>query len=194
MRKIKDIEFSRADSGGMDGRPSSGDQVQDGNKSHHRAADINRHLHHIRPNYRGHAALEGIDQRQHGDDGDRHNIVGGPNRNSYDDGNCEDAHALGGGAGQEKKSGGERAQAATEAMLHELVGGHHASGKIFWYENDADQHPRNEVSKNQLQESEVGIVGEAGDADDGQRAGLGGHNRERNRRPWNVLVGQEIIA
>ncbi len=45
-----------------------------------------------------------------------------------------------------------------------------------------------------MQESEVGIVGESGDADDGQRAGFGSHNRERNRRPWNVLVGQEIIA
>jgi hypothetical protein len=40
----------------------------------------------------------------------------------------------------------------------------------------------------------IGVVGEAGDADDGERAGFGGNNRKRDGPPGNVASSQKIIA
>jgi len=45
-----------------------------------------------------------------------------------------------------------------------------------------------------LQEGQVGVEGKPGDADDGERAGLGGDNGERDSPPGNVTVSQEIVA
>jgi hypothetical protein len=61
-------------------------------------------------------------------------------------------------------------------------------------EERADDHARQQIAKDDLQESEIGVEGQPGDADDGQGAGFGGDDGERNRPPGNVAVGQEVIA
>ncbi len=50
------------------------------------------------------------------------------------------------------------------------------------------------VSQHHLQKSQVGVVGEAGNADDGQGAGLSRHDRQRNRPPGNIAVGEKVVA
>jgi len=45
-----------------------------------------------------------------------------------------------------------------------------------------------------LQEGEVGVEGEAWDADDGQGAGFGGNDGEGDRPPGDVAVRQEVVA
>jgi hypothetical protein len=45
-----------------------------------------------------------------------------------------------------------------------------------------------------LQEGQVGVEGESGDADDGQGAGLGGDDGESDRPPGNIAVRQEIVT
>jgi hypothetical protein len=45
-----------------------------------------------------------------------------------------------------------------------------------------------------LQKTEVRVVSQTGDANDRQRAGLGGDNRESNSGPGNALVCQEVVA
>ena len=57
------------------------------------------------------------------------------------------------------------------------------------YDDAADQ-----VSDDQLQESEVGVVGESGHADDGECAGFGGDDGECNSPPWDVAVGEKVVA
>src|SRR4051812_9076697 len=58
----------------------------------------------------------------------------------------------------------------------------------------ADHHATDQVADHDLQETEVGVVGEAGDADDRQRACLRCHNRERDRPPRNIPVSQKVVA
>ena len=45
-----------------------------------------------------------------------------------------------------------------------------------------------------MQECKICVEGEAGDADDGQGAGFGGDDGERDRPPGYVAVGQEVVA
>src|SRR4029077_11791363 len=58
----------------------------------------------------------------------------------------------------------------------------------------ADDDAADYVSHDYLQEGEIGVVGETGDADDRQRAGLSCNDRERDGPPWNVAAGEKIIA
>jgi len=45
-----------------------------------------------------------------------------------------------------------------------------------------------------LQEAQIGVEGEPGNADDGQGAGFRGDDGEGDRPPGNVAVRQEVIA
>jgi len=45
-----------------------------------------------------------------------------------------------------------------------------------------------------LQEAQIGVEGEPGDADDGQGAGFSGDDGESDRPPGNVAVRQEVVA
>ncbi len=61
-------------------------------------------------------------------------------------------------------------------------------------QNEADNDASDQISQNDLQKGEIRIVGEAGNADDGERAGLGGDDRKRNRPPGNVAIRQKVVA
>ena len=60
-------------------------------------------------------------------------------------------------------------------------------------QNETDDHPAYQVAKDYLQKLQVGVVGQSGDADDGERAGFGSDNRKSNRPPRNIAVGEEIV-
>ena len=47
---------------------------------------------------------------------------------------------------------------------------------------------------NDLKKSEIRVVGEAGNADDGERAGLGRDDGERNRPPGDFASSEKIVA
>ena len=64
----------------------------------------------------------------------------------------------------------------------------------MWKEHEADNYAANNVSEHNLQEGEIALIRQPGNADDGQRAGLGRNNRERNRPPGNVAVGQKVVT
>ena len=61
-------------------------------------------------------------------------------------------------------------------------------------QNESDHEAADDVSHDDLKKREIGVVGEAGNADDGERAGFRGHDGKRNRPPGNVAAGEEIIA
>jgi hypothetical protein len=45
-----------------------------------------------------------------------------------------------------------------------------------------------------LQEAQIGVEREPGDADDGQRAGFCGDDGKSDRPPGNIAVSQEVVA
>src|SRR6185369_8269660 len=67
------------------------------------------------------------------------------------------------------------------------------AAKIKRQQHEADDEASDDVSHDNLKKREVGVVGEAGNADDGERAGFGGYDREHDRPPGNVSVGEKII-
>ena len=60
-------------------------------------------------------------------------------------------------------------------------------------QHNADNDPADDVAHCDLQKRQVRIVGKAGHADDGERAGFRRDDGQGDRPPRNVAIGQEII-
>src|SRR5581483_5808512 len=60
-------------------------------------------------------------------------------------------------------------------------------------EDEADDYPADEIPEDDLQKGEVGVVSEAGDADDRQGAGLGSDDGESDRPPRDVAIGEKVV-
>ncbi len=83
---------------------------------------------------------------------------------------------------------------APEAALDQLVGSVKVTTKIMWQQDNADHHAPYEISHHHLQEGEVGVIGKPGNADDGERAGFGGNDGERDRPPRDVSSRKKVIT
>ena len=177
----------------VDRGPAAGDVRAERPDGDQRSADVDRHLHHVGPDDGGHSALEGIEQRERGDDCDRQHIPradGDANHNRH----REDAHALGRGARQQEEPRGDPVQGVAEAAVDELIGGEHLALEVFWQEEQGHHDAPEHVSDDDLQEPKVAGECQSRRADDGQRGGLGGDDGERNRPPRHRAVGQEVAA
>ena len=120
----------------MAGHPP-GTRCSDGDEADERTADIDDGLNHVGPDDCRQAAFKRIDQRQCSDDGDRRDFARAE-RDRYHDRNGVDAHAFRGSASQQKKSGGQRAQSASEAAFDEFVGGVEIAAKVMGQKQKAD--------------------------------------------------------
>ena len=87
------------------------------------------HLDDVGPDDGGHAALEGVEQSEGGDDGDGEDVAGADGDADHD-GDGEDADAFGGGAGDEEEAGGDFVERGAEALVDELVGGEHLAVEV----------------------------------------------------------------
>jgi len=81
----------------VDSAPAAGDVRAQRPHRDQRAEDVDRHLHHVRPDDRGHSALKGVEQGERGDDGDAENVSRADGE-ADDDGDGEDANAFRRGA------------------------------------------------------------------------------------------------
>jgi hypothetical protein len=140
-----------------------------------------------------HAALEGVEQSEGGDDADGED-VSGADGDAYDDADGEDAYAFGCGAGEKEEAGGDFVQAASEAPVNELVGGEHLALEVAGQKERGDYDASEHVADDDLEEAEVAGEGHAGDADDGEGAGFGRDDGERDGPPGDGLVGEEVAA
>jgi len=111
-----------------------------------------------------------------------------------DDGNGIDAHTFSRGSRHQEETRSQRSQPPAKAAVDEFVSSVEIPAEIMWQQKKTDDNASHNVSNDNLQKCEIGIVGEAGNADDGKSAGLGGNNRKRDRPPWNLAIGQEVIA
>ncbi len=60
-------------------------------------------------------------------------------------------------------------------------------------QHKADDDAAHHVSHYDLEKGQIRVVGEAGNADDGQRAGLGCNNRQRDSPPRDTPPGEKIV-
>ena len=119
-----------------------------------------------------HAALEGVEQCEGGDDADGEDVAGA-NGDADDDADSEDANSFGCGAGEKEETGGDFVKAVSETLVDELVGGEHLALEVAGEKERGDYDPSDHVPDDDLEEAEVAGEGYAGDADDGEGAGLG---------------------
>src|ERR1051326_3393748 len=61
-------------------------------------------------------------------------------------------------------------------------------------ENEGDNEAAHNISQHDLQKCEIAIVSQARNANDGERAGLGGNYRKRDGPPWNFASGKKVVA
>jgi hypothetical protein len=61
-------------------------------------------------------------------------------------------------------------------------------------QHKADDEATGDVSQHDLQKGHVGVVGEAGNADDSERASFGGDDRKRDRPPRDIASSKEVVA
>ena len=81
-----------------------------------------------------------------------------------------------------------------KASLDELIGGEEIAAKVVRQQYETDDESSHDVSQDDLQKREIGVVRQPRNADDSQRAGLGGNDGQRNRPPGNVTSRQEVVA
>src|SRR5580704_2742230 len=191
--EVEDAKLACTLGHAVNGGPPSENQMKNREQANDCSANVNYGLHHVGPDHRRQSALEGIDQSQCSDNCNRGNFSRSE-RDGHYDGNGIHAHAFRRGSGHQKQARRQRSQAAAKAALDQRVGSVEIAAKILRQQNKTDDHASHEISQNDLQEGEIGIVGKAGNADDGERAGFGRNNRKRDRPPGNIAVGQKVIA
>ncbi len=190
-REVEHVEFARGGCDGMNHRPAALHVRAEREQRDDGAADVDRHLHDVGPDDGSHAALERIEQRECGDDGDGQNVARA-DRDADDDRDCEDAHALRRGARDEKERGGDLVQRGAEAAVDELVRGEHLAGEVARKEEGGDDDAAEHVTDDDLQKAEVAGERDAGDGDDGESGGFGRDDGERDGPPWDRVVGEEV--
>src|SRR4029077_20191203 len=81
----------------------------------------------------------------------------------------------------------------TKPPLDEFVGSVKFTAKIVRQENETDDDTPDHVSQHDLQEHQVGVIGQSGNANDGESAGFRCDDGERNRPPWDIAIGEKIV-
>ncbi len=110
-----------------------------------------------------------------------------------DDGYGEHAHAFGQRAQHQEGGRGQPSDALSEAPPHQLVGREHFAAEILRQEQGRDHDARQQISEDQLQKLEVPGKRERGGADDGERAGFGRHDGQRDGPPGRVAAAQKVV-
>src|SRR3984957_13991095 len=190
---IENLELVQPARSGTHRFPPSGHEVQNRKHPDERSDDINQGLDDVGPDHGCQPSLKRIDQGQQRDDCYRTNFSR-TQSDRYNDRNGIYAHSLGCGAGQQKDSRSHRPQFWSEASLNQLVGRVQLAAKILRQQQTTDDNAPQQISHRPLKKSEIRIVGQAGNTDNGQCAGFCRNDREADCPPGNFAVGEEIIA
>ena len=211
-REVQDVQFSLRSGDVHHLADSAGDVLEQHDDGGRGADQVDAQLDHVGPDERGHPSEKRVhDHRgaQHDDRGDEqpHGRVG-----ARQPGACQIARA---GQGQEEgtqhQAGGKQPEAvrqrsrdqeeagcqlldrATEAIAEQLVDGQHFAAEVGRHKEQAHHEPAHDVAERELQEGEVGAEGVAGDADEGDGAGLGRDDRRHYNPPGQVAVADEVV-
>ena len=129
-------------------------------------------LHHVYPHYCAQPARVRVHHGRGAEHEDRRGVR--PPRDDRErDRRREQAHAVAEGARQHEDRGRSAPRAASPARAEHLVGGGDLAREVAGKQQPCDERATDNVAERQLEEGEVAAVADAGDRDDGERAGLG---------------------
>src|SRR5579871_823290 len=138
--EIENLKLSRLRSSSVNRLPSSGNEVEERDKTNHGAGHVNHNLHNIGPNHGRQSALKGIEERQQGDDGDRSDIPGAENH-AHHDRDRPHANSFGNGPRQKEDESRDFMQHTAEAPLDKLIRGIELATEILRNKENTDQYP-----------------------------------------------------
>src|SRR5258708_4703410 len=81
-----------------------------------------------------------------------------------------------------------------EARFDQLIGGVKIAFEIMWQQDESNDETADDVSHDDLKKGQIGVVRQAGNADDGESAGFGCNDGKRDCPPRDVTSGEEVIA
>ena len=172
--------------------PSAGNLAENDDEAGHRPGHVERHLHHVGPDHRRHAAFESVEQGEQDDDHDGSDFAGAQhNRDHQRDGKYADA--FGEGPRHQEDGGGERADAFAEAPPHQFVGGEHFAAEVLRQKKHRDHDARQQVAEHDLEESKVAAERQRRRAHDGQGAGFRRYDGKADGPPGRRAAAQEIV-
>jgi len=158
-------------------------------EAHHRPENVQEHLHHVGPDDGRHAAFKRVKKRQADDQDDRSHLPGAQDDRD-DDGDRKHPDSLRQAAHHQKGARGEPPQPDPEAPLHQLVGGERLAAEIVGQKQSRNRYPRQQVPEDHLQEGQVAGESQSGGPNDGQSAGFGRDDRQRDGPPGRVSPAQ----
>ena len=173
---------------------------------------IDTELNDVCPDERGHPAQKRVDDHRHAEDQDRghqkpHRRIGARQpcaRHLVRAGQREEQRAQHQARGKEAEAvrecarGQEQARRqlldrTAEPVAEQLVDRQHLAAEVRGHEQQADEEAAHDVAERKLEKGEVGAEGVAGDADEGDRAGLGRDNRRHHDPPGQVAIADEVV-
>ena len=190
--EVQHLEMPGAAGGADDLAPAAGNQRQQPEEHDQRAADVHEHLHDVGPDDGRHAAAHRVDDHRHAerDHGDRDRDLGD---HRDDQRGREQPDAVGERSGDHEDDRGDVLDLGTEPPQQQFVRREQLAAEVRRQEQHADEHASDHVAERELKERHVAGVGAGRHADEAERAGFRGDDREADRPPRHRSAGQEVI-
>ena len=173
--------------------PAAIDAIEQGDRHRAGADDVDEHLDHVGPDHRRDAAAHRVDDHRRAED-DHHPGHRHLRHDRDHERGREQPDAVGQRSRDQEDHRRQRLDARAEAALQQLVRREQIAAEVGRDEQQADEDAADDVADRELQERHVAGVGLRRNADERQRAGFGGDDREADRPPRHAAIGQEIIA
>jgi hypothetical protein len=106
----------------------------------------------------------------------------------------EQPDAVGERARQQEESRGQLRDARPEPPREQRIRRKQLAAEVGRNEQHAHEYPADDVAQRELEKGHVAGVGGGGDADERQRARLGGDDRAAHRPPRHRSAAQEVVA
>ena len=159
----------------------SSDQIH---KRHSCPAKIDEHLHRVHPDDSANAADGCIGERDNRENGDRHGVVNVEDQLERNGGG-EQPNAVGRDAGEKEDDRCGFAGCIAESRSEKSIGRGEVTGIVSGKEVGGHENAAKKVAERDLKKSQIRQIGQAGDADKGQCARLGGDDGETDDPPGN---------
>ena len=173
--------------------PPMGQVVQDEGHGQAGPGQVDEGLHDVHGHHRLESSHIGVDEGEDSDEEDACRIAQAGDE-MEGNGRGEQADPGGQHSGEDEDGGGQPAQGEAEPLADEVIGRFQFSSIVGRDEEEGHQAASGKVTQGQLQEVQVSLVSQSGNADEGQGACLAGHHREPHRPPGQGPAAQKIVS
>src|ERR1035437_8369122 len=172
--------------------PATGNLSENDDETGDGAGHVERHLHHVGPDHRRHAAFKGVEEGEQHDADDGSDFTGAQHNRGHQR-YGEHADAFGESARHQEYGSGEFADAFAEAAAHQFVCGEHFAAEVLRQKKYRDHDARQQVAEDDLEESQIAAESQLGGADDIKGAVLSRYDRKGDGPPGRRSPAQEIV-